>query len=131
MCRECTQSIHANHAYEPASRATVSRTGRMASMLQKSRTILDKEISLNQRLQLTHSSVENQCKRIEEEIENFIEAYRRALDEHREKLLTQVSYKQTVLLIYVVLEQYRINLVVVKCFMSVSHHTRSKLLIRK
>lgn len=90
VCADCVNSAHRSHTLESPSKAAKTQTTNIRIAVNRAKSIADKSMVANSRLQTTAERIESQCNQIENEIERFTANYIRAVEEHREQLFKQL-----------------------------------------
>lgn len=84
---------HASHLCEPASRAAIPRIGRIHKSLQRAQMATKRERLFVEKLRNAKQNIEIKCRRVEKQVEQWIEEYRRTIEDHRSELIKQVATK--------------------------------------
>lgn len=72
----------------------MARAGRVQRALQKAQSLARREHIYADQLKAAKIKVEDRCHMVEDQIEQWIEEYKRAIEEHRKELLDQVILSQ-------------------------------------
>lgn len=91
VCSECVRTHHASHLCEPASRAAISRIGRIHKSLQRAQMATKRERLFVEKLRNARQTIETKCRRVEKQVEQWIEEYRRTIEDHRSELIKQIN----------------------------------------
>ncbi|XP_021939856.1 tripartite motif-containing protein 45 isoform X2 [Zootermopsis nevadensis] len=90
-CRECCLLIHHGHACDTAAQAVQMYTHSMKDALESARPIAEEVVVSLGRLQHLSKRIQMRCSQVHEEVDQFIDSYISALEEHRRTLQVQVQ----------------------------------------
>ncbi|XP_023720662.1 tripartite motif-containing protein 45 isoform X3 [Cryptotermes secundus] len=91
VCRECCLLAHRGHACDTAVRAADVYAHSMRDALERARPVAEDAVVNLDRLRHLEQRIELQCSQVRDEVDQFIDSYISALEEHRRSLQMQVQ----------------------------------------
>ncbi|CAH1118013.1 unnamed protein product [Phaedon cochleariae] len=90
ICRECVPLSHRGHACEPASRVARFHAADLRAAAERASRAAEAAAAAAGDLGAASMRVEAQCLRVRDEVETFVDAYTRSVEEHKVGLLAQI-----------------------------------------
>lgn len=85
------KTSHSRHIGEMPSRTCSSKNIGVKDALERTKSYVNRAEVITEKLKLSRKNWLTQCAEVETEIEEFVEEYKRQIDEHKENLLKQVK----------------------------------------
>ena len=90
-CRECNKTLHRDHRCDNvSSKYAQLYTLKIRQAVDRIRPIVQQAPTSFERFHLVRKKMQSRCNAINNEIETFMDAYIRAVEQHRQLLLLQV-----------------------------------------
>ncbi|KAJ9595962.1 hypothetical protein L9F63_012855 [Diploptera punctata] len=91
VCRQCCQLTHRGHPCDPASRAAQTFSRSLRECLERTRPLADEAVVSLDTLRQLVQNIQERCSEVQQQVDQYIDSYIAALEEHRRHLQQQVQ----------------------------------------